>query len=192
MIRAQQPPDQRRCIYLIYMNKRNRYQKTQSGLTILEIVIYFGMLAALTVVVISSLMSLFKSYNVIKLNQNIETSAIQVMDKMTRDIRDADEVAIAQSSFGSPVSAVAVNITTDSITDTYRYYAASSTIKYSKNGVYLGDLTQPGVVVNSFTAHYINGTSTQAIKIELNLQATLRNETSPMSKNFYTTVQLRN
>lgn len=174
------------------MNKTHKNIFHKRGLTILEIVIYFGMLSVLTVVVISSIMSLFKSYSVIKLHQDIETSAIQVMDKITRDLRDGDEVAIAQSTFGVPNGSVAVNITTDSVTDVYRYYATSSVIKYSKNGVFLGDLTQPSVVVNSFTAYYINGTSTQAVKIELNLQATPRYGTSTLSKNFYTTVQLRN
>lgn len=174
------------------MNKKITQISHKRGLTILEIVIYFSMLGVLTVVVITSITSLFKSYSVIKLHQNIETSAIQIMDKITRDLRDGDEVAIAQSSFGVPTGSVAVNITTDSVTDVYRYYATSSTVKYSKNGVFLGDLTQPGVVVNSFTAYYINGTSTQAVKIELNLQATPRYSTSTISKNFYTTVQLRN
>lgn len=174
------------------MNKKRAHTISKSGLTILEIVIYFSMLAVLTVVVISSLMSLFKSYSVIKLHQNIETSAIQIMDKLTRDIRDSDSIALGESSFGIPQGAVALNITNNSVTDTYKYYATSSTVKYSKNGVFVGDLTQPGVVVNSFTMYYINGTSTQAIKVELNLQATPRYSTSTISKNFYTTVQLRN
>lgn len=192
MIKVQQQQDQQQCIFLIYMNKLNLHIHHKKGLTILEIVIYLSMLSVLTVVVISSLMSLFKSYSVIKLHQDIETSAIQVMDKVTRDIRDANEIALAQSSFGVPLGSVAVNITTDAVTDVYRYYVASSTVKVSKNGIFLGDLTQRGVIVNSFTAYYINGTSTQAVKIELNLQATPRYGTSTISKNFFTTVQLRN
>ncbi len=179
-------------MYLIYMNKKPATISYTRGLTILEIVIYFSMLSVLTVVVISSLMNLFKSYSVIKLHQNIETSAIQVMDKLTRDIRDANEIAIDESAFGVPLGSIAVNITTDSVTDKYKYYNASGTIKLSKNNVFLGDLTQLGVVANSFKAYYINGTTTQAIKIELNLQATPRYSTSTISKNFYTTVQLRN
>ncbi|MES2985928.1 MAG: hypothetical protein V4686_02270 [Patescibacteria group bacterium] len=164
----------------------------KKGLTILEIVIYLSMLSVLCVVVISSLMSLFKSYSVIKLHQNIETSAIQVLDKMTRDIRDSGEVVLGQSSFGVPQGSVAVNVVTNSVTDTYRYYSENNIIKLSKNDVYLGNLTQNGVYVNSFLAYYINGTSTQAIKIELNLQATPRYGTSTINKYFYTTVQLRN
>lgn len=174
------------------MNKKHLQKNTKKGLTILEIVIYFSMLSVLTVVVISSLMTLFKSYNAIKLNQNIETSAIQIMDKMTRDIRDADSLALAQSSFATPQGSVALNITNNSVTDVYRYYATSSTVKLSKNGTFIGDLTQAGVIVNSFTLYYINGTSTQAIKIELNLQANPKYGASTISRNFYTTVQLRN
>ena len=181
------------------MNKRNihrqkKYNVRNAGLSILELVVYFSMLSVLTVVLISSLMSLFKSYSVIKVQQDIETSAIQVMDKVTRDLRDASEIALAQSSFGVPLGSVAVNIDTETTTDVYRYYLASTTasIKLDKNGTYLGDLTQSGVIVNSFTAYYINGTSTQAVKIELNIQGTPRFGTTTISKNFYTTVQLRN
>ncbi|MES2623480.1 MAG: prepilin-type N-terminal cleavage/methylation domain-containing protein [Patescibacteria group bacterium] len=167
-------------------------KNNRKGFSLVEIVIYFSMLAVLTIVVISSLMSLFKSYSVIKLQQDIEASAIQVLDKMTRDIRDADGVVSAQSSFGVPEGSVALTITTDSVTDTYRYYVASSSVKVSKNGTYIGDLTQSSVTVNSLTAYEILGTSTHAIKLELNLQATPRYGTSTISENFYTTVQLRN
>ena len=169
--------------------KKHIYTK---GVSLLETVVYFSMLAVLTLVVIVSLMSLFKSYSVIKLQQDIETSAIQVMDKMTRDIRDARGIRITESSFGVPQGALSLDIYTDPVTDIYKYYVASSSIHMSKNGVYLGVLTHPNVLVNSFTVYHVNGTSTQAVKIELDLQVTPRYGTSTIHKNFYTTVQLRN
>ncbi len=169
----------------------NHVQTKHKGISILETVIYFSMLAVLTLVVTRSLMSLFKSYSVIKTQQDVETSAIQIIDKLTRDIRDSNAVVLASSSFNVPEGSVGLSIVNGSVTDQYAYYSTSSVLKVSKNGVYLGDLSQPGVVVNSFIARYINGTSTQAIKIELNLQATPRYGVPPISKNFYTTVQLR-
>ena len=167
-------------------------QKYNRGLSILEIVIYFSMLSVLTVVVTSSLISLFRSYNIIKLQQDIETSAIQIFDKLGRDVRDADSIVVGQSSFGVPEGAIALSIVQDSVTYIYRYYNASSTLQVSRNGTYLGNLSQPQILVDSFVVRQISSTSTSAIKVELGLRATPRYGTSTVYKNFYTTVQLRN
>lgn len=174
------------------MHKKDYTIYTKKGISILEIIIYFSMLSVLTVVVISSLMSLFKSYSVIKLQQDVETSAIQIIDKIERDVRDADNIVVGQSSFSVPEGSLALTVTQDSVAHVYRYYSASSTLKVSKNGTYLGDLSQPSVRVDSFIVRQIVGTSTTAVKIELGLQATPRYGTSTIYKSFYTTVQLRN
>lgn len=164
----------------------------KKGISIIEIIVYFSMLSVLTIVVISSLMSLFKSYNVIKLQQDLETSAIQIIDKLQRDIHDADNIVQGQSSFGVPEGSVALNIVEGAATNVYRYYSASSTLKVSKNGVYIGDLSQPYVFVDNFTLRQIVGTTSSAVKVELRLRVTPRYGTSTVYKNFYTTVQLRN
>lgn len=174
------------------MNKIPHTNKHNKGFSIFETVVYIAMLTVLTVVVMSSLMGLFKSYSVIKVQQDIELSAIQIMDKLTRDIRETTGVVVGQSSFGVPQGALALNVTETSGTDVYSYYSASSTLKVSKNGVYLGDLSQPGVLVNSFTLYQIVGTTTKAIRVELNLQAYPRYGLNPVNKSFYTTVQQRN
>jgi hypothetical protein len=176
---------------LVVKIKKHIYSK---GVSIIETVVYITMLMLLTAVVMSSLISLFKSYSVIKAQQDIELSAIQILDKLTRDIRDTTGVVLAESSFNVPQGALALTIVNGTSTDVYTYYAASSTLKVSKNGVYLGDLSQTGVLVDSFVLRQVVGSSVaaNAIKIELNLQGVSRYSTSTISKNFYTTVQQRN
>lgn len=175
------------------MNEKKYFHKKikNKGISILEIVIYFSLLAVLTVVVISSLISLFKSYNTIKVQQDMEISALQIIDKLQRDIYRADTIVQGQSSFSVPEGSLAVSIV-DGTTDTYRYYVASSTFKVAKNGVFIGNLSQPNVIVNSFIVRQIVSTSSEAVKIELTLGVTPRYATSTIYKNFYTTVQLRN
>jgi hypothetical protein len=150
------------------------------------------MLSVLTIVVISSLISLFKSYSIVNLQQDIETSAIQIFDKIQRDIHDADSIDEVQSSFSVPQGALALRIVTGGTTDVYRYYSTSSVIKVSKNGADLGNLSQSNITVDSFIVRQIVGTNPAAVKIELGLFATPRYGTSTIYKNFYTTVQLRN
>lgn len=186
------------CIYLIYMNKQTaiRIQKHiyNKGVSILETVVYVTMLMMLTTAVMSSLISLFKSYGVVKVQQDIETSAIQILDKLTRDIRDTTGVVLGESAFNVPQGSIALTILRGASHDVYKYYVASGTLKVSKNAVYLGDLSQSGITVNSFVLRQVTGSSVvdNAIKIELNLQGSLRYGSSTISKNFYTTVQRRN
>lgn len=164
--------------------------KRNKGVTLVEIVIYFALLAVVTAVVIDSLFSLFKSYAAIKVGQDMETTAIQVLDRMTRDIHDADSVLVAQSSFGIPTSYVTLSMNPAG-TETVRYIASSSQIAVDKNGVYLGNLSLSTITVDNFNIRYINGTSTQALKIELGLMGQVRNASTTIYKDFYTTVQLR-
>lgn len=165
-------------------------QKYKKGVTLLEAVVYFSLLAIVSMVVVDSLFSLFRSYSIIRVGQDIETSAIQVLDRMTRDIRDADSVVVGQSSFGIPASYVTLSMNSSG-TDLVKYSASSSRIVVDKNGVYLGNLSLSTVTVDNFNIRYINGTSTQALKIELGLVGTVRHASTTMYKNFYTTVQLR-
>ncbi len=174
------------------MNKFTFVHKKR-GVSLLETVVYFALLSVLTSVVTTSLISLFKSYSLVKAQQDIETTAIQIFDKISRDIHNANAVVVASSSFGVPQGAVGLSIasTTSSTTETYMYYVQNGDMKVSRNGTYIGDLSVPPVDVNSFTARYINGTNTQAIKLEMILRASPRYSTTTISKNFYTTVQLR-
>ncbi len=165
--------------------------KQNRGFTLIETLIYLSLLIVLGAIVINSVFSLFSSYSKIRLTQDMETTAIQVLDKMTRDIHASTAVVDAQSSFNVPNGYVSLSIPNGAGTDTVKYYATSSQIKVDKNGVYLGDLSLKSVMVNSFDIDYVNGTSTKALKIELQLQAAVRNSTETLYKTFRTTVQLR-
>lgn len=172
------------------MRNQIQYKK---GITLIESIVYFSLLAILVSVVMTSLISLFKSYSYVQAEQDIEATAIQVFDKLTRDIKNANSVVTASSSFNVPQGAVAVTIasTTASVVETYRYYWNNYTVQISRDSTQLGMLSSKTVTVGSFTARHINGTSTQAIKFEMNLTITPHFGTTTISKNFYTTIQLR-
>ncbi|MEN9604606.1 MAG: hypothetical protein RJB39_291 [Candidatus Parcubacteria bacterium] len=171
--------------------KHIQTKNNKAGMTLIELVIYFSLLAVLSAVVVSSIFSLFKSYASIKVGQDMETTAIQVLDRMTRDIHDADSILVNLSSFGIPSSYVTLSMNS-SASETIKYYVASTTkIAVDKNGVYLGELSLSTVKIDNFLIRYINGTSTQALKIELGLIGEVRNASTTIYKNFYTTVQLR-
>src|SRR3989344_5665473 len=175
------------------MNRTPKQYSYSKGFTLVESIVYFSLLVILSIVVINSLFSLFGSYSKIKAMQDMETTAIQVLDRITRDARASNTIIDAQSSFSVPQGYVSLYMLAPGggSMDTVKYYASSSAIKIDKNGTYLGDLSLSSVKVNSFLLRYINGTSTRALKIELGLQTSVRHSSSTIYKNFYTTVQLR-
>ncbi len=178
------------------MNK-NLHKHTNNknkGFSIVEVIIYFSMLAIMSTLVITSIINLFKNYNVIKANQYIEYNAISIIDKLTRDTRDAQSIDIVDSSFSVAQGSVSLNIassTNEAVTNSVKFYLENNKIKYMKDGVYFGNLSTNNVAVSNFKIYYINASSTEAIKVELNLEIIPHLNTLPISKNFYTTIQLR-
>ena len=169
-------------------------QKNKSGFSLMETIIYFALLAVITALVSQSIISLFKNYNIVKANQDIEYNAINIFDKLSRDTHDAKNILISQSSFSSPFGVIALNISSSTdinASNTIKYYLEDSKIKYMKDGIYLGNLSTNSVNVSNFKIFYINSSSTESIKVEMNLEVTPHLSSSTISKNFYTTIQLR-
>ena len=59
-------------MYLIYMNKNLNKKSNKTGFSIVEIIIYFGLLAVISTLVTTNIISLFKNYNIVRSNQEIE------------------------------------------------------------------------------------------------------------------------
>ena len=174
-------------------NFLNKYKKNK-GFSIMEIIIYFTLLSVISILVINNIISLFKNYNIAKSNQEIEYNAINIIDKITRDVRDARNVNISDSSFSVADGSVSLNIassTNEISSTTVKFYLNNNKLKYMKDGVDVGNISTNSVNVSNFKIFYINSSSTEAIKLELTLDTTPRLSTSLISKNFYTTIQLR-
>ena len=175
------------------MNKIYNTNKN-TGFSLVEIIIYFALLAIISTLVISSMISLFKNYNIVRANQAIEYNAISILDKLTRDARDSRSVNISDSSFSVAQGAVSFNIgsSTDSTASTtIKFYVNNGKVKYMKNGVDFGNLSTNDITVSNFKIYYINASSTEAIKVELNLEVTPHLYSATISKNFYVTILLR-
>ena len=188
-------------MYLIYMNrniiKKNTINNTSrhiKGFSILEIIIYLALLCIVSVLITSNIISLFKNYNIVKTNQEMEYNAISILDKLTKDTHDAKNIILGQSYFSTTSGAIAFNIsssTDDNASNTVRFYLDNGKIKYDKDGNYIGNLSTNNVNVSKFNIYYINSTTSEAVKVELGLDTSPHLNLKTYSKNFYTTIQLR-
>lgn len=177
-------------MYLIYMNKHNKNKK---GFSIMEIIIYLAILGVISILVTDNIISLFKNYNIVRANQEIEYNAISILDKLTRDTHDAKNVVVDQSSFSVPLGAITLNIassTNPAVDNKIKFYLEDGRVKYDRDAVYFGNLSTDNINVSNFKIYYINGTTTEAIRVELNIESKPHLNSSTISKNFYTTIQL--
>jgi type II secretory pathway pseudopilin PulG len=177
--------------FLKINKQKNNFNK---GFSIMEIIIYFALLAVISTLVTTNIIALFKNYNIVRSNQEIEYNAINIIDKLTRDTRDAQSINISDSSFSVAQGSVSLRIassTNQTSSSSVRFYLNNNKVKYMKDGVDFGNISTNDVNVSNFRIFYINSSSTEAIKVELTLDTIPHLNSTSIYKNFYTTIQLR-
>lgn len=149
------------------------------GFSLIETVIYTAMLSILVVAIVICMIKLFDSYKRTKVVRQIETSALNSMDRIIREIRGAESVG-GDSAFNTTSGILSLI----SGATTIRFYLSDQKIYVAENGVTIGALTNSSVKVSSLIFRYINATSSDAVKVEMTF---LSSSTPNLSKNFYNT-----
>jgi type II secretory pathway pseudopilin PulG len=173
--------------YLYFKIEQNK----SKGFTIVELIVYLGILVLMLVAVVQSVVLLTSSYRNVKAIRDIEVSGMYIMDRMTRDIRSADSVSTIDSVFNTSPGTVVVSAT-DSTTGgstTTKFTVENNMLHVYRNTTLLGPLNRQSTTVTNLAFRRIVTPVSSAIKIELTLSAA--STTSPISKNFYNTIVLR-
>ncbi len=158
--------------------------RTTQGLTLIELVIYLGIMVLLTTGVVNALYGLLTTYQKIKVVKSVERSGILAMDRMTREIRN-----------GSAINAITANtLTVDSPvgsgTRTVLFsLGTTSDIRVSENGVDRGPLTSSSASTTQLVFTQITTAHSLAVKIEFTMRASSTRYVHRAT--FYDTVILR-
>lgn len=175
--------------FLFFKKSRGGNQK---GFSLVEMIIYMALLVILLATIVTSILSLTTHYRAVKNTREIEDSGIAVLDRMTRDIRNADGVLTDVSIFNvSPGTLTLVSTdSTTGISTTTMFRVESERVVVYENSVLVGPLTKNSVDILGFTIRHIDTPNADAIKIELSMQS---DHAAPniISRNFYSTVVLR-
>lgn len=166
-----------------------KYSSQQNkGFTLFEMIIYIAVIGMMFAVTIHTIVSFTQSYRRLAVLRSLDRSAVTILERMTRDIRNANSVDAAQSVFVTNPGTLAVVQTSGSNSTTTRYYTQSGQMLLDINGAYVGPLTLNSAQVNSLVFQQMTGTST-VIRIDLTLQATSGGVTR--TKPFHSTVILK-
>ena len=163
----------------------------RKGFSLIEMLIYVTLLSLLMGVIASTMFSITRSYKEASYSRVLESTGLHVMDRLTREIKNADSVDLVSSTFSSNPSRILLNGTdTTGVAYTTEFFVENSVLKIKENGVLSGQITPDGVDVDSFVLRYIDTDTADGIKIELRLETGTSTDTNV--ENFYSTASLRN
>lgn len=163
---------------------------SESGFSLVEMLFYVVILSLSLIAVMQTLMVLTRSYGVLRSVQRIEREASTAMERMIREIRDANDIDDAGSVLGTNPGELLLRSTDSSGTArTVEFYLDGGKVSLRENGVVSGLLTTAKATVSNLVFRKITTTNSKGVKIEMTI--TTGSGPSAQSENFYATAVLR-
>ncbi len=173
-----------------------KYNKSQLGFSLIEVVVYVSIFAMLSVVVINSYIVIVASFNRTQTNRDLQESGNTVMERISREIRQAKSVTVGNSVLGSTPGTLEMATTDSSGTaGTVRFVLSSgavfiyNTFNGNTLGTPIGNLVGQNVTATSLIFRQMTTTAGTGVKVELTVRDSRGKEHK--TENFYDTVMLR-
>ena len=151
-------------------NPLSKQKNTTNGFTLVETVLYVALFITLSIMAMNALFQTIKAFNDLRISRDINDSSVTIMERLTRDIKSANGIDMANSTFGTSPGRLTLHTMNASGTPlTVEYYIASSTLRIRENGVDKGSLMSASTRVDNLVFRYITTGVTEAVKTELHI-----------------------
>ncbi|MFA7315587.1 MAG: hypothetical protein WC059_02175 [Candidatus Paceibacterota bacterium] len=164
--------------------------KQTGGYSVIEILIYVALFATLSIAVINSYTVVLASFGATRVNRELLEAGSTIMERMSREVRQATSVDVTSSVLGSSLGVLQLNTTdTAGYVTTSKFIIENGLLNMYTGGSLVGSLSGAHVSITNLIFRKITTTEGEAIKIEL----TIQNSTSKTlrTENFYNTIVLR-
>ena len=160
------------------------------GFSLVEMLFYIALLSLSLLVVMQTLVVVTRSYRVFKVAQHIEQEASAAVERMVREIRDANGVDDVGSTLGShPGKLLLASTNASGAPRAVEFSLSGSQLSLKENGVVTGLLTSVKTTISTLIFRKITTTRSKGIKIEMILQA--GSGVASTTEKFYATAVLR-
>jgi type II secretory pathway pseudopilin PulG len=163
------------------MNKEREH-----GFTLLEVLIYIGILLLALTVVVGIFFSLNTVFERNRVERTLAHAAQSVLDRVIYDAYRATTVDTLNSVLNASSSRLTL---TQGAATTTAFYIATGTVMVAVNGVEEGPLLPSDVSVDALTFHHFANTFSEAVRVGLTLSVS--SKAASTTQTFYTTVVLR-
>lgn len=165
-----------------------KIKKFNKGFSLVEIIIYLAIFSMISILVINSFITVMSAFNITRTNRDLVESGINSMERISREIRQADSIDVVNSNltlgilqlnskdeFNNPV---VIKISKD-----------SSLLNIYKDNVLYGNLLSQNIILNNLVFRRIETTESEGVKIEMTI-TDIRSKNNK-TENFYNTIILR-
>ncbi len=160
------------------------------GYTLIELLLYTGILIILVAVVGGTLLAFSRSYRSIAAEQALEQGAGSAMQRIVYEARNATSIDVVNSTFNSSPGKLSLNSSDQSGNpQVIQFFLSSSTLHVSEAGVDKGPITPAAARVTSLIFRSITASSSKAIKIEITVES--GTSSAYRTRSFYDTAILR-
>ncbi len=162
-----------------------RIKKINSGYTLIEMIFYIALFAMLSAVVISSMVTMMKSFKEVGIQREI-TQGGEIMERISREIKQANKINSVVDINGD------LKLDTKDEVGAYKlveFVLTNSNIRLLENNNYTGDLNSPNIKVVALSFSQINTTKGQAIKISLTISS--KHDSQNRNYDYNNTIVLR-
>lgn len=165
----------------------------KKGFTLIETIIYIAIFGIVSLFAVNIIFTTVKAYNNFKIVKDLKSAAEISLERMSREIRIANDIDISRSILGVNFGKIYLN-TVDFDTGslkTVEFFSSGGALIMVQNGLLQDYLTSSSTEVSNLVfREIISSTTSKAIKIEMEL--TVRNAGFEKSEKFYTTAILKN
>ena len=161
-----------------------------AGFSLVEMVIYIGLLALMLLSLLAAVNLMSRSWKVAQGHTALAAAGSIAMERIMHDVRGATSVDSAGSSFVASSSILKLSSIDSSGNATTTTFSVTRGMLYANLGAAAStSLLMSGVGVQAFTAYHITTTNSESVRIVLQLVAATTTATTTAT--FYDTAVLR-
>lgn len=162
----------------------------KNGYSIVEILVYLAIFTTMSIMVINYFIVVLGSLHTTRANRDLLESGATSMERIAREVRQADSVDIVNSTLSSSPGALQLNSTDSSGNPMIiKFSVTNGALNLYEDGSLIGNLLSENISVTTLVFRRIVTANGEAVKIELTLQSTDSDDSQ--SENFYNTIILR-
>jgi len=164
--------------------------KNNKGVTLMETILYMMILTFIMGVIVQMLVAIGGMYRGLKVTRELESSGTIVMERMLREVRNASNVVLNESTFGTSPGTLTIS-GTDESGNLYKitFSVSSGIARISKDGGQPVALTSSSGAVSYLLFTRVTSPNSEGVRIELEISGT--SGTISKSERFYGFAVLR-
>jgi competence protein ComGC len=114
------------------MKIKHTYQYSK-GFTLVELLIYIAGLLVLGSILSMLIVQFYSIYKEIVAIPRADRTALLIVDRITKEIRSADQIDVLESQFGVTAGVLDLDSITDSVTTEKKFYVENGVAKYQED-----------------------------------------------------------